>query len=367
MAAQQCKPTKQVDVDLGTRGYRIHAGPGLLDRAVEVIDLSRPARVLIVTNTAVAPLHAQRLQRALAERFSVDMLVLPDGEAFKRMDVVASIHTRLLATGCGRDALVIALGGGVVGDVAGFAAATYQRGIDYVQVPTTLLAQVDSSVGGKTGVNHALGKNMVGAFHQPRSVIADLDTLTTLPAREYSAGLAEVVKYGLLGDHAFIDWLIASTDALMARDAPTLAEVVRRSCQNKADIVVADEYESGQRALLNLGHTFGHAIETELGYGVWLHGEAVAAGMCMAADMSARLGLLDAAECPRIESLIAALGLPTEPPRRLSRQRLRTAMARDKKTSAGQLQVIVLRAIGDAVVMPAEEPALDATLARYLG
>lgn len=356
-----------VDVELADRAYRIDAGPGLIDSVGHVARSIAASDALIVTNTLVAPLYAARVKAALAVHCRVEMVVLPDGEAFKGMAAIDAIHTRLLSAGFGRDSLVVALGGGVVGDIAGFAAAAYQRGVAYCQIPTTLLAQVDSSVGGKTGVNHPLGKNMIGAFHQPRHVLADLDTLGTLPAREYAAGLAEVVKYGLIRDSEFFEWLAASSDALVARDRSILRESVRRSCQNKADIVVADEYESGQRALLNLGHTFAHAIETELGYGEWLHGEAVAAGICMAADLSARLELLQHATRQRIEATIAELGLPTAPPRRLGRQQLRRAMARDKKAVGGALRVIVLRAIGDAVVVPADEDVLNDTLAAYLG
>ncbi len=355
----------RVDVDLGERAYPIYAGPGMIDRAADFIKMAPDSRVLIVTNTVVAPFYAERLKTALSCVCRADIQVLPDGEAFKQMAALETIHTRLLATGLGRDGMVVALGGGVIGDIAGFAAATYQRGVGFCQVPTTLLAQVDSSVGGKTGVNHPLGKNMVGAFHQPRSVIADLETLDTLPEREYVAGLAEVLKYGLIGDRVFFDWLAASTDALISRDRQTLRKVVKCSCQTKADIVAADEYDTGQRALLNLGHTFGHAIEAQLGYGAWLHGEAVAAGICMAADVSMRLGFLDAHTCSLIERVIDTLGLPTAPPRHIGRRRARDVMARDKKTTGGQLQLIVLRSIGEAAVVPAEDSALEATLARY--
>ncbi len=285
--------TSTLDVDLGVRSYPIHIGPGLIDDP----ELYRPhvsgSQVLIVTNEIVAPLYLDRVEQAL-RGFQLARVVLPDGEKYKNLEVWNRIMDALLENRFARDCTLVALGGGVVGDMAGFAAACYQRGVAFIQVPTTLLAQVDSSVGGKTGVNHALGKNMIGAFHQPRAVIADTDTLSTLPDRELSAGVAEVIKYGLIRDREFFYWLEANIGPLLERDTEALTFAIERSCRNKAEVVAADEREAGQRALLNLGHTFGHAIETGMGYGAWLHGEAVGTGMCMAADLSFRLGWLDA-------------------------------------------------------------------------
>ncbi len=353
---------RTLTVELGERSYPIHIGTGLLGRA----DLLRPrlrgTQAMVVTNEVVGPLHLERLLPAL-EGLEVETVVLPDGEATKTLDTVAGIIDRLMAARFARDCALVALGGGVVGDITGFAAAIYQRGVDFVQVPTTLLAQVDSSVGGKTGVNHPAGKNMIGAFHQPRAVIADVATLDTLPDRELRAGLAEVVKYGLIRDRAFFEWLEGRMEALLAREPDALAEAVERSCRNKAEVVAADEREAGQRALLNLGHTFGHAIETGLGYGAWLHGEAVAAGMCMAARLSERMGWLAPEARARIEALLARAGLPTAPPPELSPARLRELMAVDKKVQRGRLRLVLLRAIGEAVVTAGfDEAALSAVL-----
>lgn len=355
---------RTLTVDLGARGYPIHIGPGLLDRA----ELYRPAlgtgRVLVVTNETVAPLYLNRVLAGLPDRDPAS-LVLPDGERHKTPETAARVYDELMARGVGRDGTVVALGGGVIGDLAGFAAATWQRGIDFVQIPTTLLAQVDSSVGGKTGVNHPQGKNMIGAFHQPRLVLADTDVLATLPGRELSAGLAEVIKYGLIRDAEFFEWLEANIDALRARDADALAHAIARSCENKAAVVAADEREIGDRALLNLGHTFGHAIEAALGYGDWLHGEAVGVGMCLAAELSTRLGWLDAADRDRTIALITAAGLPTGLPPDLPRKQVLDLMAHDKKVLAGRLRLVLLKAIGEAVVtedFPGEilEAILDA-------
>lgn len=316
-----------------------------------------------MSNSVVAPLYAARLSAALSDRRIVEV-VLPDGEAHKTLGMVARILDSLVVNRYGRDACILALGGGVVGDIAGFAAACYQRGVDCVQIPTTLLAQVDSSVGGKTGVNHVGGKNLIGAFHQPRAVIADTDTLATLPNRELRAGLAEVIKYGLISDAAFFSWLEANIDRLLARDAATLAHAIRRCCEIKADFVRRDEREQGDRALLNLGHTFGHAIESATGYSSWLHGEAVAAGMHMAALTSHRAGWLDAAELTRIRELLARAGLP------LAAREVRAAdalahMRIDKKVKAGQLRLVLLKGIGSSV-LTAEYPeaALRQTLAE---
>ncbi|MES1950031.1 3-dehydroquinate synthase [Salinisphaera sp. S4-8] len=352
-------------VELGERGYDIVIARGLIEDPSAYAGAIRGQRVLIVSNDTVAPLYARAVEHALSAEHEVDTLVLPDGEQYKTLATLDTIYDRLLENGYGRDATIVALGGGVVGDIAGFAAASYQRGIDFVQLPTTLLAQVDSSVGGKTGVNHRLGKNMIGAFHQPTRVLADVAVLDSLPAREFAAGMAEVIKYGLIRDRPFLDWLDTNMAAINARDADALIEVIRRSCANKAEVVAADEREAGQRALLNLGHTYGHALEAELGYGQWLHGEAVAAGMCMAADTAQRLGWLDTDQCAHIERIIAAANLPIAPPRELDSARIRSLMARDKKVAAGTLRLVLMRDIGDAVVTRDYGNALDATLKRY--
>ncbi len=349
MGASTGRPERRLTVELGPRSYPILIGPGLISDPDCYRPYIRGAQVLVVSNDTVAPLYLQAVEAALVG-LDCHRVILPDGEQYKDLATLNGIFDALLADRLGRDVTLIALGGGVVGDMAGFAAACYQRGVDFIQVPTTLLAQVDSSVGGKTGVNHPLGKNMIGAFHQPRAVIADTDTLGTLPDRELAAGLAEVVKYGLIRDAAFFDWLEASRERLLARDADALAEAIERSCRNKAAVVAADEREAGQRALLNLGHTFGHAIEAGLGYGSWLHGEAVAAGMVLAAELSARLGWLDPADVARTRALLAGFGLPVDPPGELSAERWLGLMAVDKKVQAGRLRLVLLRGIGDAVV-----------------
>ena len=352
-------------VDLGARAYPILIGPGLIGQA----ELYRPHlaghKVMVVTNETVAPLYLGAVRSALAG-FEVGEVILPDGEVYKDLATWNLIFDALLAQRFGRDCTILALGGGVVGDMAGFAAACYQRGVDFVQVPTTLLAQVDSSVGGKTGINHASGKNMIGAFHQPRAVIADTDTLQTLPDRELSAGLAEVAKYGLIRDPGFFDWLEAHARPLLDRDTAALTEAIERSCRNKAEVVAADERESGQRALLNLGHSFGHAIEAAAGYGAWLHGEAVAAGMVMAAELSRRLGWIDAPTVARIRALLEAFRLPVGPPASIPTERWLALMAVDKKVLGGSLRLVLLRAVGDAVVTGDFEPGalravIDAT------
>jgi len=355
-----------LQVDLGERSYEIIIGPGLLADTKAYNGAIRGRDVLVVTNETVAPLYQHTVEAALATQHSVSTLVLADGEAHKNLATLERIFNELLSGGYARDATIVALGGGVIGDLAGFAAAAYQRGIDFVQLPTTLLAQVDSSVGGKTGVNHPLGKNMIGAFHQPTRVLADVDVLATLPDREFAAGMAEVIKYGLIRDGAFFDWLETNMDGLNARDPGLVAEAIRRSCVNKAEVVAADEREAGERALLNLGHTFGHALEAELGYGAWLHGEAVAAGMCMAADLSRRLGWLDDAQVARIERVISAARLPIAPPERTSAARIVELMRRDKKMQAGSLRLVLLKNIGHAVLDTHYGNALDATLAHYL-
>ncbi|MBK5968321.1 MULTISPECIES: 3-dehydroquinate synthase [Thiorhodovibrio] len=341
--------TKQLEIDLGARAYPIFIGPGLLREPDCLRPHIRGHQVMVVSNTTVAPLYLDRLRAALGD-FQLAERILPDGEAYKEVDTWHGIFDALLEQRFARDCTLIALGGGVVGDITGFAAACYQRGVSFVQVPTTLLAQVDSSVGGKTGINHPAGKNMIGAFHQPVAVIADTDTLSTLPERELAAGLAEVVKYGLIRDPEFFDWLEAHAEALLAREPAVLAEAIERSCRNKAEVVEADERELGQRALLNLGHTFGHAIEAGLGYGAWLHGEAVAAGMVMAAELSRQLGWLNADAVARTRALLERFALPVAPPPALSSQRMLELMAVDKKVQAGALRLVLLKAIGTALV-----------------
>lgn len=340
---------KTLQVNLGGRGYPIYIGAGLLGNPQLLLPYIRGSQVLVVTNETVAPLYLVKVLGALESK-RAQTVILPDGEQYKTLETVNQIFDGLLGARMSRNCTLIALGGGVVGDMTGFAAACYQRGVDFIQIPTTLLSQVDSSVGGKTGVNHALGKNMIGAFHQPRCVIADTDTLNTLDDRELSAGMAEVIKYGLLGDAEFFLWLEQNIDALMARDPALLAYAIERSCLDKAAIVAADEKESGQRALLNLGHTFGHAIETGMGYGAWLHGEAVAVGMLLAAALSVRLGDMNAQDLHRIENLLSRAGLPTRAPAGLDSQRFIELMAVDKKAIDGQLRLVLMRAIGDSYI-----------------
>ena len=339
-----------LNVALGDRAYPIHIGRGLLDRADLILPYLKTKRVAIVTNDVVGPLYLERLRATLeAAGVRVSAVVLPDGEANKDWQTLNLIFDMLLAERCERSTTLVALGGGVVGDMGGFAAACYQRGMPFIQIPTTLLAQVDSSVGGKTAINHPLGKNMIGAFYQPKLVLADIDTLATLPDRELAAGLAEVIKYGLIRDPVFLDWLEANLDALVARDPAALAYAIERSCRNKAEVVAADETEQGERALLNLGHTFGHAIETGLGYGEWLHGEAVAAGTMMAAELSRRLGWLQDDDIERIATLFARAHLPVWGPK-LGTSRYLELMAHDKKVEAGKLRLVLLREVGRAVI-----------------
>ncbi|QJR08988.1 3-dehydroquinate synthase [Usitatibacter rugosus] len=338
-------------VALGDRSYPIHIGAGLLARAELFAPHVRSRRVAIVTNAAVASRYERRLRQTLesagAKSFSIAM---PDGEAHKDWKSLDAIFARLLEEGADRKTVIVALGGGVVGDVAGFAAATYQRGVPFLQVPTTLLAQVDSSVGGKTAINHALGKNMVGAFHQPLAVVADTDTLATLPERELAAGLAEVVKYGFIADAAFLDWIEAHAAQLVARDASALSYAIRRSCEIKAAVVAEDERESGVRAILNFGHTFGHAIEAAMGYGEWLHGEAVGAGMVLAARLSAAQGRIANSDALRVERVVAALGLPVAAPA-IGVEDWLTHMGRDKKNEEGRVTLILLDALGKAAIV----------------
>ncbi|MGD2083335.1 MAG: 3-dehydroquinate synthase [Chromatiales bacterium] len=340
---------RTLTVDLGDRAYPIHIGSGLLDRA-DLIRRHLPSRqVMVVTNETVAPLYLDRLEASL-EGLTLAETILPDGEAYKTLFELNRIFDALLENRFDRRCALVALGGGVVGDMTGFAAACYQRGVDFVQVPTTLLAQVDSSVGGKTGVNHPLGKNMIGAFHQPRCVLIDTDTLSTLDDRQLSAGLAEVIKYGLINDPELFGWLEANMERLRARDPEALSHAIERSCRDKAAVVAADEREAGRRALLNLGHTFGHAIETGVGYGEWLHGEAVGTGVCMAAACSRRLGWLSADDEGRVRALVARAGLPTRPPGSLTPERFLDLMAVDKKVLEGRLRLVLLRGIGHALV-----------------
>jgi 3-dehydroquinate synthase len=347
-----------IAVDLGDRSYPIVIGSGLLGGGFDLDDYLAGPDCLIVTNDTVGPLYADALQRNLGER-AVETISLPDGEAFKTLATMSSIIDRLVDVGANRDTTVVALGGGVVGDVAGFAAACYMRGVRFIQVPTTLLAQVDSSVGGKTGVNHASGKNLVGAFYQPAVVMIDTDTLGTLPDRELKAGLAEVIKYGAIADSGFFAWLEENVDALLARDRVALAHAIGRSCEIKAQVVAEDEREAGRRAILNFGHTFGHAIEHCQGYGEWLHGEAVAAGMVMAG----RLSELGKDQLGRLQALIEAAGLPVEQPG-IPAARLLEAMGRDKKVIAKTLRFVLLRELGDAYVTSEYDELLLAQVCR---
>ena len=337
-------------VELGARAYPIHIGPGLLDRADLVLPHLLQKRAVIVSNTVVAPLYLDKLTQTLRNAgVQVDAVILPDGEIYKNWETLNLIFDALLSQRAERKTTLIALGGGVIGDLTGFAAACYQRGMPFIQIPTTLLAQVDSSVGGKTGINHPLGKNMIGAFYQPQLVLADTDTLNTLPARELSAGLAEVIKYGLIRDLPFLQWLENNMEALLARDTAALTYAIHRSCANKAEVVAADEREAGQRALLNLGHTFGHAIETGMGYGNWLHGEGVSAGTVLAADLSCRMGLISNAELERIATLFLRAGLPVMAPN-LGYETYMELMGIDKKVEAGRIRFVLLQKLGSAFV-----------------
>ncbi len=339
-----------IDVALAERSYPIRIGAGLLADAAGWRAAIGGRHVLVVTNDTVAPLYLDRIRAGL-DGFTHAALVLPDGEVHKTLAQCGTVFEALARLGANRDATILALGGGVIGDLAGFAAACWMRGIDFVQMPTTLLAMVDSSVGGKTGVNLPAGKNLVGAFHQPRAVVADTGTLATLPPREYRAGLAEVVKYGAIGDAAFFAWLEANADALNARDDAALIEAIASSCRHKAAVVARDEHEQGDRALLNFGHTFGHALETDGGYGTLLHGEAVAIGMLLAARLSTHLGLAADDDTERLERLLAALGLPTAPPPS-DPARLLALMQLDKKNLGGRLRLILWRGIGRAGIVP---------------
>jgi 3-dehydroquinate synthase len=358
---------QQVDIDLADRSYRILIGSGLLDSAESYAGLPQAAAALIVTNTTVAPLYARRLRTALAGRFrAVHTVKLPDGEAFKSWETLNRIFDALLANSCDRKTVLFALGGGVVGDMTGFAAASYMRGVPFVQVPTTLLAQVDSSVGGKTAINHPLGKNMIGAFYQPQRVICDLDTLKTLPPRELSAGLAEVIKYGPIADMAFFEWIESHLDDLLVQNPAALAYAVKRSCEIKAWVVGQDERETGLRAILNFGHTFGHAIEAGMGYGQWLHGEAVGCGLVMAARLSEALGLVDRAFVERLTALVRRAGLPVVAPvldAQDNAGRYLSLMRVDKKAEAGEIRFVLIDGPGLATVRPAPDALVAQVIA----
>ena len=360
-------PHEAVGIDLGDRRYDILIGAGLLDSREAFAALPAAAAAVIVTNGTVAPLYAAQLQQRLADTYrSVVTIVLEDGEAHKDWNSLNTIFDRLLASGLDRKTVLFALGGGVVGDITGFAAACYMRGVPFVQVPTTLLAQVDSSVGGKTAINHPLGKNMIGAFYQPQRVIADLDTLDTLPDRELAAGFAEIIKYGPIADDAFLAWFEANLDALWARDKKALAHAVRRSCEIKAWVVSQDERESGLRAILNFGHTFGHAIEAGMGYGAWLHGEGVGCGMVMAADLSCRLGLIDRSYVDRLTRVIERARLPVRGPA-LGADRYLELMRVDKKAEGGQIRFVVIDRPGQASVRQAPDAIVCEVLAAHSG
>jgi 3-dehydroquinate synthase len=352
-------PFQTVSIDLAERSYDIHIGSGLLHLDALFDDLPKASSVLIVSNTTVAPLYAAQLEAAFGKRYAKVMtLALPDGEAHKNWQTLNLIFDALLQNGCDRKTLLVALGGGVVGDMTGYAAASFMRGVPFVQVPTTLLSQVDSSVGGKTGINHPLGKNMIGAFYQPLRVLCDLDTLKTLPDRELSAGLAEVIKYGPIADLQFMDWLAQNMDRLLARDVDALAHAVKRSCEIKAWVVAQDEREGGLRAILNFGHTFGHAIEAGMGYGVWLHGEAVGCGMVMAAKLSERLGLVDTAFVARLQALTVRAGLPVVGPVLNAEDnagRYLELMRLDKKSDAGEIKFVLIGGPSKAIVRGAPD------------
>lgn len=337
-------------VDLGDRSYPIFIGLGLLEQKNLVAPYVKAKQVMIVTNETIAPLYLEQTL-ALFNDFETHHVILPDGEEYKNITVLNTIFDKLLTQHCDRQVTLVALGGGVIGDMTGFAAACYQRGVPFIQIPTTLLSQVDSSVGGKTGVNHPQGKNMIGAFHQPQCVLIDTNTLKTLESRQLSAGLAEVVKYGLINDAEFFDWLEQNTQALLNLKPEAIAYAVERSCLDKANVVAQDEKEKGMRALLNLGHTFGHTIEAGMGYGIVLHGEAVAIGMVLAANMSQRLGWMDAASVARIEAILQAMNLPTRIPQDVTTKRMLELMKVDKKVQAGKVRLILMKGIGEALLV----------------
>ena len=351
-------------VELGDRSYPIYIGSGLLKQQELFTPFVKGNSTLTVSNETIAPLYLETLQNNLSD-FKNSQVILPDGERFKTLDVLDQVFTGMLENSCDRRTTLLALGGGVVGDMGGFAAASYQRGVNFIQVPTTLLSMVDSSVGGKTGVNHPLGKNMIGAFHQPQSVVIDTDTLNSLNDREFSTGMAEVIKYGLIRDTTFLGWLSDNMTKLMARDPESLAYAIYRSCEHKAEVVADDEREQGQRALLNLGHTFGHAIESGMGYGNWLHGEAVAAGTVMAAELSHKMGWIQSSDVTAVKEILASANLPIEPPSELTKSQYQKYMSRDKKVQDGVMNLVLLREIGAAVMTKDYDPAaLSSVLER---
>ncbi|XP_010484683.1 PREDICTED: 3-dehydroquinate synthase, chloroplastic [Camelina sativa] len=359
-----------VDVDLGNRSYPIYIGAGLLDQSQLLQRHVHGKRVLVVTNERVAPLYLDKTIDALTRgnpNVTVDSVILPDGEKYKNMDTLMKVFDKAIESRLDRRCTFVALGGGVIGDMCGYAAASYLRGVNFIQIPTTVMAQVDSSVGGKTGINHRLGKNLIGAFYQPQCVLVDTDTLNTLPDREMASGLAEVIKYGLIRDAEFFEWQENNIEALLARDPAALAFAIKRSCENKADVVSQDEKESGLRATLNLGHTFGHAIETGFGYGEWLHGEAVAAGTVMAVDMSYRLGWIDESIVKRVNKILERAKLPTTPPESMTVSMFKSIMAVDKKVADGLLRLILLKGpLGNCVFTgDYDREALDATLRAF--
>ena len=357
---------KTLNIDLGHHQYPIHIGPGILSDATLLAPHIHGRQVFIISNEVVAPLYLDRLLETLGDGYQISSYILPDGEQSKSLTQVEAVFTEMLSFPFDRSATVIALGGGVVGDLSGFCASCYQRGVNFIQIPTTLLSQVDSSVGGKTGVNHALGKNMIGAFYQPQVVIIDSGTLATLDERQFSAGMAEVIKYALLGDIDFLVWLEENMGSVMARDPEAIAFIIERSCQSKADIVIEDEKEKGVRALLNLGHTFGHAIENAKGYGVWLHGEAVGLGMLMAADLSQKMGRLSASDVARVRAILLAAKLPVSAVEGVTSEKLRQLMSVDKKVLDGQLRLVLYAALGQAEIVPdAPEEMIVQTLDEY--
>ena len=340
---------KTININLEKRSYPIYVGEGLLENYGLLKKHISNKKVAIITNDKVAPLYLEKISNTLSVEKEIIPIILPDGEVFKNFETLNLIYDTLLKNKANRQITLIALGGGVIGDITGFAAATFMRGVDFIQIPSTLLSQVDSSVGGKTGINHPLGKNMIGAFYQPKCVIADINLLETLPDKELSAGLAEVIKYGLIRDSSFFEWLENNVEGIIKRDSQLLIEAVARSCQNKVDIVESDEFESGIRAILNLGHTFGHAIETATGYGKWLHGEAIAIGMVMAAYLSEQMGWLTKEENQRIKSLIVDANLPINPPE-ISKQEFLDLMQLDKKTKEDQINLVLQQGIGKAIL-----------------
>jgi len=358
---------KTLNIDLGHHHYPIHIGKGILSNAELIRPHIHGRQVFIISNEIVAPLYLDALLVTLGEEYDIATHILPDGEQTKSLSYAEAVFTKMLELPCDRGATVVALGGGVVGDLSGFCAACYQRGIKFIQVPTTLLSQVDSSVGGKTGVNHALGKNMIGAFHQPEVVIIDSDTLSSLDSRQFSAGMAEVIKYALLGDTEFLQWLEKNMSSIMARDERAITTIIERSCRAKAEIVAEDEKEQGVRALLNLGHTFGHAIENAKGYGVWLHGEAVGLGMLMAADLSRRMGMISTADVERVRKILLAASIPVEGVEGVDANQLRALMSVDKKVMAGKLRLVLYRNLGQAEIFDtAPEPLIMETLQSYI-